>query len=261
MRKFKQLSDSKKAVIVALRTENLTVRQIAARVGCHNSTVTNLLKKIKAFGSSARSKGTGLQKSSTDADDRMLKRLSLRNRRASAIELKREWFETCGVHTSTRTVQRRLNQLGMFARRPAKKPLLTKTMKRNRYNFAKKHKHWTVEDWRKVIFSDESKFCLNGSDGKRTIRRRKGEKYNDDCLDLTVKYPASLMIWGCITSSGLGRFEFVDGIMNAKKYIETLERSLFPTIEEFYENQQTVIFQDDSAPCHRAKTVSSHYFK
>lgn len=256
MKKYTQLNASKKAVIIALHKENLTYREIAEKIGCNNSTVTRLLRKVASTGSSARSKGSGRKRLSTVANDRVLKRLSLRNRRASAPELKRQWFEMCGVDSTVRTVQLRLNEMKIFARRPAKKPFLTKQMRAKRLIFAKEHETWTVEDWQRVIFSDESKFNLHGSDGKRTIRRRKGEKYIDECLDWTVKHSPSVMIWGCITSAGLGKIEFIEGTMNAKKYIETLERSLFPTIEELYADQENVVFQDDSAPCHRAKAVS-----
>ena len=55
-----------------------------------------------------------------------------------------------------RTIQHRLQKdLKMPCRRAAKKPLLTKAMMKKRVSFCKKYMHWTMADWRKVMFSDE----------------------------------------------------------------------------------------------------------
>lgn len=65
-------------------------------------------------------------------------------------------------HVAVRTIQDRLQKkLGLPSRRAAKKPMLTEPMKRKRLAFARKCKHWTEhDDWRKVMFSDESTFSL-----------------------------------------------------------------------------------------------------
>ncbi|KAG7174711.1 Transposable element Tcb2 transposase-like 7 [Homarus americanus] len=64
-------------------------------------------------------------------------------------------------HVAIRTVQHRLQKdHGLPTRRAAKKPLLTEAMKTKRINFCKKYQHWTSDDWKKVMFSDESTFRL-----------------------------------------------------------------------------------------------------
>jgi len=35
------------------------------------------------------------------------------------------------------------------------KPHLTLAMKKKRLNFARRHRHWTLNEWKKVLFSDE----------------------------------------------------------------------------------------------------------
>ena len=56
---------------------------------------------------------------------RMLVRLSVRNRRLTSTQLKREWEEITTVSTSARTVRRRLDNAGMYGKVAIKKPLLT----------------------------------------------------------------------------------------------------------------------------------------
>lgn len=72
---------------------------------------------------------------------------------------------------SSRTIQRRLVEAGLKARRPAKKPLLSKKNRDARLLFATFHRQWTAREWKKVLFSYESKFCIFRSDDARWVGR------------------------------------------------------------------------------------------
>jgi hypothetical protein len=61
---------------------------------------------------------------------------------------------------STSTVQRRLCVSGLHGRFPEKKPLLKDTNKKKRLAWAKKHEQWTLDWWKSVLWSDESKFWV-----------------------------------------------------------------------------------------------------
>ncbi|KAG1037751.1 hypothetical protein G6F43_012798 [Rhizopus delemar] len=75
----------------------------------------------------------------------------------------------------------------------------------HRLEWAKKHRNWTVQDWRQVVFSDETKINVWGSDGCKYYWRRPGDPLQPHHLDFTVKHEAGkLMMWGCITSEGPG---------------------------------------------------------
>ncbi|GFY02339.1 hypothetical protein TNCV_3502211 [Trichonephila clavipes] len=60
------------------------------------------------------------------------------------------------------------------------------------------------------------------------------------------------MEWGCMSSHGFGRLHIVSGTVKAMDYIETLQNKLLPTARDLLGNQSW-IFQDDNAPCHRPK--------
>ncbi|GFX71740.1 transposable element Tcb1 transposase [Trichonephila clavipes] len=62
------------------------------------------------------------------------------------------------------------------------------------------------------------------------------------------------MVWGCMSSHGVGRLHIVSGTVKAVDYIEILQNKLLPTARELF-RIQSWIFQDDNAPCHRAKVV------
>ncbi len=61
--------------------------------------------------------------------------------------------------------------------------------------WAKEKKNCTVAQWSKVLFSDESKFCISfGNQGPR-VWRKGGEAHSPSCLKSSVKFPQSVMIW------------------------------------------------------------------
>ncbi len=81
--------------------------------------------------------------------------------------------------------------------------LATVVIKR-RLTWAKEKKNWTVAQWSKVLFSDESKFCISfGNQGPR-VWRKGGEAHSPSCLKFSVKFPQSVMIWGAMSSAGVG---------------------------------------------------------
>ncbi|GFV06410.1 transposable element Tcb1 transposase [Trichonephila clavipes] len=60
------------------------------------------------------------------------------------------------------------------------------------------------------------------------------------------------MVWGCMSSHGVGRLHIVSGTVKAMNYTEILQNKLLPTARDLFGNQSQ-IFLDDNAPCQRAK--------
>ncbi|GFS04190.1 NADH dehydrogenase (ubiquinone) complex I, assembly factor 6 [Elysia marginata] len=46
----------------------------------------------------------------------------------------------------------------------------------------KKHAAWDRIQWRSVVFSDESRFCIDHADGHVHVWRRSGKRYQADCV-------------------------------------------------------------------------------
>ncbi len=88
-------------------------------------------------------------------------------------------------------------------RKRATKPLLNQRQRQKRLTWAVEKKNWTVAQWSKVLFSDESKFCISfGNQGPR-VWRKSGEAQNPCCLKYSVKFPQTVMICsGQIPSTG-----------------------------------------------------------
>ncbi len=72
-----------------------------------------------------------------------------------------------------------------------------------------KEKNWTVAQWSKVLFSGESKFCISfGNQGPR-VWRKGGEAHSPSFLKSSVKFSQSVMIWGAMSSAGVGPLCFL----------------------------------------------------
>ncbi len=143
-------------------------------------------------------------------------------------------------------------------RKRATKPLLNQRQHQKRLTWAVEKKNWTVAQWSKVLFSDESKFCISfGNQGPR-VWRKSGEAQNPCCLKSSVKFPQSVMIWAAMSSTGVGPLCFLKSIVNAAIYQEVLEHFMLPSADKLY-GDADFIFQQDLAPAHTAKSTKSWF--
>ncbi len=72
-----------------------------------------------------------------------------------------------------------------------------------------KEKNWTVAQWSKVLFSDESKFCISFGNQGPIVLRKGGKAHSPSCLKPSVTFPQSVMIWGAMSSAGVGPLCFL----------------------------------------------------
>uniref|UniRef100_A0A9J7WXH7 Uncharacterized protein n=1 Tax=Cyprinus carpio carpio TaxID=630221 RepID=A0A9J7WXH7_CYPCA len=139
---------------------------------------------------------------------------------------------------------------------PFDKPLLNHRQRQRRLTWAKEKKNWAVAQWSKVLFSDESKFCISfGNQGPR-VWRKGGEAHSPSCLKSSVKFPQSVMIWGAMSSAGVGPLCFLKIKVTAPVYQEILEHFMLPSADQLFKDAD-FIFQQDLAPAHTAKSPKS----
>ncbi len=143
-------------------------------------------------------------------------------------------------------------------RKRATKPLLNQRQRQKHLTWAVEKNNWTVAQWSKVLFSDESKFCISfGNQGPR-VWRKSGEAQNPCCLKSSVKFPQSVMIWAAMSSAGVGPLCFLKSTVNAAIYQEILEHFMLPSADKLY-GDADFIFQQDLAPAHTAKGTKSWF--
>ncbi|KAL1268714.1 hypothetical protein QQF64_034077, partial [Cirrhinus molitorella] len=81
---------------------------------------------------------------------------------------------------------------------------------------------------------------------------------NPRCLRSSVKFPQSVMVWGAMSSAGVGPLCFLRSKVNAAVYQEVLEHFMLPAADQLY-GDADFIFQQDLAPAHSAKAISTWF--
>ena len=120
--------------------------------------------------------------------------------------------------TSTSGGQRRLRQPGLHGRIAAKKPLLKDTNNKKRLAQSKKHKQWTLDRLKSVLWSDESKFDIFG------------ERMISACVVLTMKHGGGgLMVWRCFAGDTVGNLFRIQGTLNQHGYHRILQWYAIPS--------------------------------
>ncbi|GFW00869.1 transposase domain containing protein [Trichonephila clavipes] len=80
-----------------------------------------------------------------------------------------------------RTAQRSLLDMGQCSKRPTRVPLLTKPHRQLRLRWAWEHRDWSMDQWKRVAWSDVSRFVIHPADGHIRIRRLPGEQLLPQC--------------------------------------------------------------------------------
>ena len=175
--------------------------------------------------------------------------------RKSAKEIHREFTQSHHISCSYATVKRRLRQNNLFGHRPVKKPFVSAKNRRARLKFAKEHLNWTANQWSKVLWSDESKFNMFGSDGIKYVRRPIGLRNDVKYQVPTVKHGGgSVMVWSCFSRDGVGPIYRVQGIMDQNMYKGIIKDIMLPHAKDKMLCSWT--FQHDNDPKHTSKLVT-----
>ncbi len=198
MGKTADLTVVQKTIIDTLHKEGKPQTFIAKETGCSQSAVSKHVNREL----SGRKK-CGRKRFTTNCENRSLMRIK-QNRFKNLGELYKEWTEA-GVKASRATTHRRVKEFGYSCRQ-------------RRLTWAKEQKNWTVAQWSKVLFTDESKVCISFGNQCPRVRRKGGEAHSPSCLKSSVKFPQSVMIWSAMSSAGVGPLCFLKTTITAPVY-------------------------------------------
>ncbi|GFX40025.1 transposable element Tcb1 transposase [Trichonephila clavipes] len=122
-------------------------------------------------------------------------------------------------------------------------------------DFANEYVNKPPQFWGKVLFSDESKFCIFGIKGRKLVWRKLGTALEKENLVPTVKHGGGgVMVWGCMAANGVGRLTFIDSKLNHMGYINILKENLKQNAPDL-NLRDDFWFQQDNDPKHSAHNV------
>ncbi len=152
-----------------------------------------------------------------------------------------------GQPVSAQTIRRTLHQIGLHGCHPRRKPLLKMMHKKARKQFAEDKQTKDMDYWNHVLWSDETKLNLFGSDGVKGVWRQPGEEYKDKCVLPTVKHGGgSIMVWDCMSAAGTEELQLIEGTMDANMYCDILRQSMIPSLRRL---GCRAVFQHDNDHC------------
>ncbi|GFS58797.1 transposable element Tc3 transposase [Trichonephila clavipes] len=162
--------------IIGKLEEGRSVTSVAADFGIAHSIVSRLWRQFQTTGTAIRGFNSGRPRGTTPADDRYIVLQARRNRRQTAGEIARHTTQATGRPISRFTVARRLHGGGLFARGSVRCVPLTPAHRRRHSLWCWEHRNWRDNEWRRVFFTDESRFSLSSDSHRILIWRERGNR-------------------------------------------------------------------------------------
>uniref|UniRef100_A0A034UZ64 Transposable element Tc1 transposase n=1 Tax=Bactrocera dorsalis TaxID=27457 RepID=A0A034UZ64_BACDO len=190
-------------------------RSIAEMVNIPSSTVQHIIERFLNENRMHNKGRNAPNKIFTQSDERWIIRKIRENPKLSAQKLADEVKNFFGKDCSASTIRRILRSHDFHGPVALKKPFINQKNRVNRLTFAKNHVLKDATFWDTVIFSDESKFNVFGSDGRSMVWRKPNKQLDVKNLRATVKHGGgSVMVWACMAATGVGNLVFIDGNMD-----------------------------------------------
>lgn len=256
-----ETSEEKRKLIIKLHKQGNSYAKIAELVGSKKTTVHDTVKKFKATGVVKNMPRSGRPKKISSRNGNRIKRYVQQDRFMSAKKVTNILENSVGLHVHPRTVNRFLQKEGFKSFVPRKVPHISPKNVKLRLAYAKKYVHMPFSFWEKVIWTDESKYNIKKSDGRLRVWRKPGEAFSSNATIRTFKHGnGSVMVWGCMSSSGPGKLVFIEGIMNKEAYLNILKQNLVQSARDLGLADDFILVQDND-PKHKARVVMEYINK
>ncbi|GBN76236.1 Transposable element Tc1 transposase [Araneus ventricosus] len=256
MGKAVDLSEFDRGEIVMARRLEMSITETARLVGCSRSAVVIIHAKwINDGDTSSRRQDVGRPCVIKEKERWRLSRLVKQNRRQTVAQLTAQYNAGPSASVSEHTVQRTLLDRGLCSRLPTRVPLMTKRHRQLHLQLAREHRDWTMDEWKRVAWSIESRFLIHHVDGRVRVRRLPNEQLLPSCrAGHTQAGGGGIMLWGTLSLAALGPVVVVEQTMKAVNYLNIIEDQLHPYMTFVFPTGNG-IFQLDNAPCHKARIV------
>lgn len=127
---------------------------------------------------------------------------------------------------------------------------LTEANRKERLSFARSLSHWTVDDWSKVLFSDETQLPSSYSSNQQWCLRHPHEEWLKENTKPDKKRPPSFQLnaWGCIAASGVGELHLTQTTFTGASYLVILKDNLFKSKHNLNLSDDWNFLQDNARP-------------
>jgi transposase len=160
---MRPISATKHSSVVSLLNEGFSHCQIQERTGLGKGTVGRISKELDGDKENSP-RGRPSKLSSCDKQS-IIHQISS-GQLDNAVQATQFINSIIPTPVHPQTVRNTLKKAGFCSATKKKVPMLKKTHHEKQLKFACYHENWTVEDFKRVLWSDETKINRIGSDGK-----------------------------------------------------------------------------------------------
>ncbi|UYV64260.1 hypothetical protein LAZ67_3000095, partial [Cordylochernes scorpioides] len=196
-----------------------------------------------------RQDGSGRPRSTTEWEDRAIVRMAVAAPESTLSTIQR----MTGTQVSKMTINRRLRERNLRARRPLRCLPLTPVHRQVRLQWCRERSTWNCADWGRIVFSDESRFLLCPENRRKRVWRRPGQRVDPG---LTVEHHTGpqqgVMVWGAISFDSRTPLVVIPCTLTAQRYIDDILR---PVLLLFLSHHPGLTFQQDNARPHKARVT------
>ncbi|UYV72477.1 hypothetical protein LAZ67_9003309, partial [Cordylochernes scorpioides] len=237
-------------MVIGLKRAGWSIRQIAADTHLGASTVHRLWRRWLEQGNVAIYRNVGATRVTSARVDRRILRQAVAAPQTTCTAILQHVQDTLDHSISTRTISRRLVANGLHSCRPLRRLPLTPPNRRQRLEWCRARSTWMTE-WHRVVFSDESRFCLSSDSRRVRVCRRRGERSNPAAI---VERPTvrqrGIMVWGAIAYDSRSPLLRIQGTMTAQRYVDDVLR---PVTLPYLQGVPNALYQQDNARPHTAR--------
>ncbi|GFX18413.1 transposable element Tcb2 transposase [Trichonephila clavipes] len=250
-RQYEQLTDFDRGRIIGLSEAGWSNRRIGRHLGRSDMVVARCWQQLITEGRVYRRGGSGRPRNTNDREDRAIRRVATSAPTTSLASIQRHLPPSRHPVPSRETIRRRLTEVGLRSRRPLRRLPLTPHHRQCRLDFCRPRATWNVTDWRRVIFSDESRFSLSADDHRTRVWRRTGQR--SDPAFIVERHTAisqGVTVWGAISWDTRSSLVVLQGTLTARRYVDDI---LTPIVLPMLSSHPGAIYQQDNARPHTAR--------
>ena len=182
---------------IGMLEAGLSQREVVGVLGVSQSVVSRMWTRFNLTGNVMHQHAGGRERSTTRTQDRFIALQDRCHRLNNATTLGSELKNASGVCLRTQTIRNRLHEAGLRSRRPAIHIPLTRHYVQERLEWARDHVMWALNDWTPILFTDESRFCVDFTDRRARVWRMRYERFAEVCIAEHDRYGrGSVMVWG-----------------------------------------------------------------
>ncbi|GFV27451.1 transposable element Tcb2 transposase [Trichonephila clavipes] len=235
--------------------------EVAQAIGESQSVISRIWHRFLETGRAGRRPGERRRRATTPNEDRYLELTARRNRNKNAIHLQQHLRLATGTMVSTQTVRNRTHGVGLYTRRPMVCVRLTSRHHRDRRERKTEHVNWRRNEWRNVLFSNESRFSVHPNNRRIFIWRERGSRNTPAFVHESLRFGCGgVLVYGGISIDGrTGLYIIRDGPLTARRYRDEIIRPIVVPYaaaigDDFF-------LMDDNCRPHRANLVEDSLFE